>query len=443
MNPNHRLITTMIALLSVCLGSSLSAYPLDGEEESGIRRLEGYRLKQEAPTGAKLRQGQLWNVADVKLSLLDYQGPDFDTLPQDPALNSALTGMLSKRDPSYSMVLVDFSDASNLRWAGLRPDLRQNPGSVGKLLCMTALFHALQEVFPNPADRARVLKTAEVKAGDWVINESHKVPKWNALLRQNISAVTTQNDIFRLSEWVDHAISASANGAGAVIWREAMLLRQFGKAYPIDEETRIAFFKTTPKAQLSKLARDVITEPLIAAGIDTNKLQQGSFFTSSGKRIVPGITSFGTTRELARLLFRMEQGKLVDAWSSLQMKKYMYLTKNRYRYSYAPELNDKAIFFKSGSLYSCRPIVEGETSRCGKYMGNKENLMNSVAVVEGPTAESPKYIATLMSNVMEVNSAWDHSRIGAATDAMIVTRKAQTLKETASEKEISDSGRSE
>jgi hypothetical protein len=107
---------------------------------------------------------------------------------------------------------------------------------------------------------------------------------------------------------------------------------------------------------------------------------------------------------------------------------------------YAPELKDAAVFFKSGSLYSCKPE---EGFRCDKYMGNARNMMNSVTIVQGPTEQDPHYIAVLMSNVLKVNSAWDHSRIAAAVDAMVRTRQPQTLRETASEKELSEAGKSE
>ena len=437
----------MKTILSICLGLTLaitcepaSAYPLDGEEESGIRRLEGYRLVQKSESGAKLAAGQLWSGSEIRLNLLDYDGPDFDALEQDETLAAALNNMLRKRDPSYSMVLVDFSDAENIRWAGLRPDLIQNPGSVGKLLCMAALFHALAQTFPDTDERAMVLKTAVSRAGDWVNNEIHIVPKWDDEAQRNRFSVLNENDRFRLSEWIDHAISASANGAGTIIWREAMAIRHFGRDYPGSEEARQAFFSSTPKSELTAIARAVITEPLIEAGIDLKNLQQGSFFTGNSKRKVPGTVSFATPRELARLLFRIEQGRLVDEWSSLQMKKYMYLTKRRYRYSYAPELNNQAIFFKSGSLYSCRPE---ENFKCAKYMGNYQNLMNSVAAVEGRQESDPRYIAVLMSNVLKFNSAWDHSRIAAATHELVRTGKPQVLKETATAKEVAESGKSD
>ncbi|NQV86805.1 MAG: hypothetical protein HQ492_06990 [Woeseiaceae bacterium] len=433
----RNLMPAILLSIAPCV---LSAHPLDGYQESGIRRLQGYLLAQDTPGAAKLWPGQLLGGAEITLSLKNYTGPDFDELPEDAELASFLAKTLRQRDPSYSMVLVDMTNPDSVRWAGLRPDVKQNAGSVGKLICMAALFHALAEAFPDPEDRARVLRESVSPAGTWVSNETHKVPKWNEQLQRNVHSVIVPADEFRLSEWLDHAISASANGAGSIIWREAMLIRHFGAEYPKSFEESEQFFKETPKLKLAELAQGLVTEPLAAAGIDTSSLQQGSFWTTNSKNKVPGRVSFATPRELARLVFRIEEGRLVDSWSSLQMKKYMYLTKRRYRYSYAPELGSSAVFFKSGSLYSCKPE---EGFRCDKYMGNDRNLMNSVAVVEGIGESEPHYLAVLMSNVLKFNSAWDHSRIAAAVHETIRTNVPQTLREDASEKEMLDSGKSD
>ncbi|HSG91403.1 MAG TPA: hypothetical protein VLA56_19460 [Pseudomonadales bacterium] len=435
---------TLIAALMLCLGAEAGAYPLDGQEDTGIRRLEGYRLAQEAKSGPKLTSGQLLSTADIRLRLLDYSGPDFDELPQDPDLAAFLAATLAPRDPSYTMVIVDLTDPARIRWAGLRPDLQQNAGSVGKLVTMAGFFMALRDAFPDTAERARILRETSVRAGDWIGVEQHKVPKWQADTGLNASSVIVPADEFRLSEWLDHAISASANGAGAIVWREAMLLRHFGSAYPVTEEARTRFFAQTPKAELGALALATMTDPLREAGIDTANLQQGSLWTANAKAKIPGSRSFATARELTRVAFRIEQGRLVDEWSSLEMKKYLYMTKRRYRYAYAPELARSAVYFKSGSLYSCKAE---EGFRCGKYMGNDRNLMNSVAIVEGDGASDREpqlhYIATLMSNVLRFNSAWDHARIAAAVHETLRTRQIQTLQEAASARTIEESGKSE
>jgi hypothetical protein len=165
-------IFTSVLLLSL-LPCTLPAYPLDGEEESGIRRLQGFLLAEQTPGAAKLWAGQLLGTGQIKLRLAGYDGPDFDELPEDPQLAGFLAQTLRQRDPSYAMVLVDMSDAEQLRWAGLRPDVKQNAGSVGKLVCMAALFHALAEAFPDTEDRARVLRDSVSPAGSWVSNEIH------------------------------------------------------------------------------------------------------------------------------------------------------------------------------------------------------------------------------------------------------------------------------
>lgn len=433
-----------IALCAALLTCSAFAYsyPLDQGAGSGIRRLAGYQAAQQAEKGPKLPKGALLAGQDISLSLSSYAGPDFDAVPADAVLQGALEGALKQRDPSYAVVLVDYSDPSTIRWAGIQPDLRNNAGSVGKLLCMIGLFDSLARAFPALEDRARILREVELKAGDWVIGDHHQVPRFDPETGTNSFAVLKPDDVFRLSEWIDHAISVSANGAGSVIWREAMLLRHFGRRYPQTWQQSEAFFATTPKSELSHLALQVVEEPLRQARIDTDSIKQGSFWTKYGKQQVPGTQSYASPRELARISFRLEQGRLVDSWSSLEMKKYLYMTKRRYRYVYAPELHSAAVFFKSGSLYQCVPE---EGFRCGKYMGNKQNMMNSVTLIEAPAGavDARRYLVSLMSNVLRFNSAWDHARIGAAIDEIVRTRKTTAIADQGSAGQMLDAGRSD
>jgi len=412
------------------------AYPLDGQDDSGIRRLEGYRIAQSLPAGEKLTPGALLSKDEISLRLVGLEVPDFDELPEDAELAQALRELFAGRDPSYAVVVVDFSDPTAISWAGLRPDTRQNVGSVGKIITMTGLFHVLAEAFPDIADRRRVLATTVVRGGNWVTGDEHSVPTFDPAIERNRFARLRESDEFRLSEWLDHAVSASANGAGSVVWREAILIRAFGERYPVSFEESEAFFNGTPKAELTRMSLAIMTEPLAAIGIDTEQMRQGSFWTGASQQRVPGTTSFATPRELARWMFRLEQGRIVDAWSSLEMKKYLYMTKRRYRYIYAPELNASAAFFKSGSLYSCVPE---EGYQCARYMGNGRNFMNSVATIETPAGD-PEYAYTvaMISNVLKFNSAWDHSRFAAAIHEMVQTRQTVTVREAARPGEIAE-----
>jgi hypothetical protein len=99
------------------------------------------------------------------------------------------------------------------------------------------------------------------------------------------------------------------------------------------------------------------------------------------------------------------------------MKKLMYFTRRRYRYASSPALDSAAVYFKSGSLYSCNP-----GSRCRKYMGDKKNILNSVAIVESP-ARDPQpcvYLVALCSNVLKINSAVEHQTIATEIEEMIL-----------------------
>jgi len=102
----------------------------------------------------------------------------------------------------------------------------------------------------------------------------------------------------------------------------------------------------------------------------------------------------------------MERGKLVDPWSSLQIKRLLYLSDVRIRYASQPALADSAVYFKSGSLYSCRfePGFD-----CRKYHGNAKNYMNSIASVESEEdGKSLHYIAVVLSNVLRKDSTDVH-----------------------------------
>ena len=201
-----------------------------------------------------------------------------------------------------------------------------------------------------------------------------------------------------------------------MVLREAMLLRHFGKAYPPSAEQAGAFFAKS-RSDLQALLAETIQQPVTRAGLELNQLRQGSFFTRTGKHKVPGTSSHASPRSLMELMVRMEQGRLVDPFSSLEIKRLLYVTERRIRYASSPALRNAAVYFKSGSLYSCKPEPD---FKCRKYMGNKKNLMNSVAVVESP-AGAPRmvYIMTLMSNVLRQNSAVRHQTVGTWVQRMV------------------------
>jgi len=72
-----------------------------------------------------------------------------------------------------------------------------------------------------------------------------------------------------------------------------------------------------------------------------------------------------------------------------------------------------AVYFKSGSLFECRPEPG---YHCGQYRGNLTNLMHSVAIVE---SGKKIYLVAMMSNVLKVNSAVEHQTIAGEIERLI------------------------
>jgi hypothetical protein len=215
-------------------------------------------------------------------------------------------------------------------------------------------------------------------------------------------------------------LSASSNAAASMIMEQAMLLRHFGRDYPVTPEARQKFFDKTPRRELARLLTATFIDPLRRNGIDPSQFRQGSFFTHTGKRRVPGTSSYATTRELMHFLLLMEQGKLVDEFTSRELKRLLYVTERRIRYASSPALNRAAVYFKSGSLYACRP-EPGFT--CRKYRGNKQNLMNSTAIIEAPAGKpNLYYLVTLTSNVLRKNSAVDHQTLATSIHRLMESR---------------------
>jgi len=407
----------LLCLLLLSLARMSYAYPIDGYDETGIRRLDYYRLAQtDEIQGKKLFEGAMLNRADVVPRLLGQSG-------ELPAANAEIGKQLATLIPSepdrYSISVLDLSDPSNPIYAEHNGGYRANVGSVGKVLVALALFTKLRDVYPDDIERRKdILRNTQITADEFTIKDHHKVRFWDVGAQKIEQRSIKVGDTGNLYEYLDWALSPSSNAAAAMIQRELLLLSHFGTDYPVSEERSQDFLNNTKKTQLGEIFRDAMDAPLIEVGIDTEKLRQGSFFTRTGKNRVPGTSSYGNPKQLIKLLYLMETGQLIDPFTSTEMKRLMYLTERRIRYASHPNLHPYAIYFKTGSLYSCQP-EEGFT--CGKYQGNKRNILASLAIIEAP-AENPQYhyLVAVQSNVLRVNSAVAHQTLASRIHKLIV-----------------------
>ena len=390
------------------LPQAAAGYPLYGSEERGIRRLEQARLAHEGQIeGRKKVKGELLALEQVDLRLL---GGDLKLPAPDPELTKKIRGLLGDKAGRYGLSVLDLSDPSKPRYAEVNGGQKQNPGSVGKIVVATALFQALADTYPNDEiRRLAVLRDTVVTADDFIIRDGHKVRLWDPEAKVLTRRPLQIGDKGSLWEYLDWMMSASSNAAAATVMKHALLLAHYGKDYPVSDAEGARFFEETPKKELGALLTRTLQEPLARSGIDLGQFRQGSLFTRTGKKKVPGTSSYATSREMMNFMLRLEQGRIVDAFSSREIKRLLYMTERRIRYASSPALRDSAVYFKSGSLYSCAPE---EGFKCRKYHGNKKNYMNSLAVVETPAGE-PRlfYMVTLMSNVLRKNSAVDHQTL--------------------------------
>jgi len=409
----------ILLLIFLTISQAFCWYPIDGYKWTGIRRLLRLSLIIEGKLkGTKPPAGALKSFNDIKLNLMNARGDSLVQLPAvDPALQKQIDALFPNRHESYSIAVLDITPGKPIRFAKRQEDRQFPPGSVGKLAIVAGLFTELKNIYPDSTEKRReLLRKRMVVADKWIHVDTHEVPVFDPETNTSKFRPAREGDVFSLYEWVDHTLSASANSAASIVWKEVMLMRAYGKNYPPTREQEKEFFEKTKKSELTEIAMSVVNDPLQAIGISEEEWHLGSFFTNTGKRLVPGSGgSLGTPIGLIKYLIALERGKIVDAWSSLEIKRLMYMTAKRIRYASSPALTNCAVYFKSGSQYKCKPE---EGFKCGKYMGNVENYMNSVAIVEHP--EGRTYLVALMSNVLKKNSAVEHQTIATYVDRILV-----------------------
>jgi hypothetical protein len=398
---------------------SARAYPLDGYEDTGIVRLEAYRIAQQNSDGEVLPFGAMLATRSIGLSLTD--APDFAIPPVNKEFSASLVEVLGVDAGGYGVAVLDLTDPTRPVYAAHQEERMMNPASVGKVLVAVGFFQALADAYPGDLGaRQKILFDTTVAANSFIRRDHHEVPFWafgdEVIERRPI----VESDAANLWTWLDWMLSPSSNAAGSVVLQQAMLLQHFGKAYPVSLEQAESYYDDTSPARLRADLVGVLQDSLRRSGLNPGQLRQGSFFTREGRARVPGGKSWASSRAWMDLLVTMEKGQLVDPWSSAQIKKLLYLTEHRIRYASTPELDGAAVFYKSGSLYKCRP-EKGFV--CRNYAGNQWNFMNSIAIVES-IRRSPKlrYAVVVNSNVLRKDAVGEHRALAARIHRLLEER---------------------
>ncbi len=414
----HLNIVSVLLFLTALSPVMVQAYPLDGYNDTGIRRTEGARLANEGIIpDIKQPPGALLTTEQVDLRLLGHK--NFQIPDPDPVLSAQIKELLGEHVDAYGIAVLDLTDVNSPRFAVHRGDHKQNVGSVGKLLVALGIFQALADTWPGDnAQRIGVLKNTLVTADKFSQSDHHTIRIFD-LENKKLTRKTMQiGDQGSQWEFLDWMLSVSSNAAAAMNQRQGMLMTQYGKDFQPSETEIKRFFKETPAKEKTAIYQKTFWEPVTRNGLDIDQLRQGSFFTREGKRQVNGGgDSYATASQLLQFLVKMEQGVLVDEFSSRQLKRLLYLTERRIRYASSPALTNSAVYYKSGSLYQCK---KEEGFKCGAYKGNVRNYMNSVAIVESPPEEGNLYyMVVVISNVLRKNSAVEHQTLGTRIHRLI------------------------
>ncbi|MBF0308484.1 MAG: serine hydrolase [Magnetococcales bacterium] len=384
-------------ILLLLLPGLAQGYPLD-DEIMGIRRLPGFRPGSSYSVEALLMPpGALRGRESIVLHLTEEQARSGELGRRDEALSGVLKRVLGANG-DCSAVLLDYTRGRERQWAGVAEEQPGAPASVGKLLVVLSLFHELARVRPEVAKRVELLRGRLVAGGEWLRGDDHTIPLYQAAEDRVIWRQAEETERFSLMEWLDHLFTASSNAAANVVWKEALLMRRFGEAYPPDEASEAAFFR---QSGLWEEVRRGLSEAMAAAELSSEAFRVGNFWTRRARERVPGGGgSTATARELARFLLRLEQGRLVDEWSSLEMKRLLYFTGRRHRFAAGESLAGSALYYKGGSL-----------------PGPRETVMNAVSLVESPARSGSgqrRYLVTLLCRLPTGEAESTLQRLGDA-----------------------------
>ncbi len=388
----------------------LSAYPIDGYRTTKIARLLYLQKLKGSGKLTRIPAGAMHNLDYVQLNLKKHSNKSIeDFLVKDEELSKKIQRVLPKGN--YSISVLDMTDADHIKYAAINENKGYQPGSVGKLVVLTAFFTNLKKIYPNSWNkRVDLLINKRVDSRYWGVGDHHTIPVYDIEKDKLTKRKVIASDEFSLYEWLDHMVSVSNNGAASIVYRETVLMSVFGKDYPsLTSEQAEDFFKSIKKDSLRNLSHSIINDPLRDLGITKDEWRLGGPFTrnASGK-MGRKEGSQATPKGLMKFLIQLEQGNIVDKETSLEMKRLIYLTDRRIRYAYSPKLKDAAVYYKSGSYYS---------GGGGKYMGTKFNYMNSVIIVEQPNGT--KYAVCLMTNILGKNSANDHYYLAGKIDDIL------------------------
>jgi len=209
------------------------AYPLDAYPETGIRRIEAARLAVLGKMRGRLQPAGALLPANL-MDLRQLDQPDLKLPEPDPEFTARVVRLLGDKTDRYGIAVLDLSDIDHPRYAEHRADFRQNVGSVGKIAAAVAVFQALADNYPDDIEaRKRVLRETIITADEFIQKDHHEVRIWHPETGALSFRPLQKGDQGSLWEFLDWTLSISSNAAASMVMKNAMLLKYFGRDYPV------------------------------------------------------------------------------------------------------------------------------------------------------------------------------------------------------------------
>ncbi|NNF18607.1 MAG: hypothetical protein HKN61_02425, partial [Flavobacteriaceae bacterium] len=145
MRTQFLLISTFFILTS--LGMFL--YPIDGYDRSGITRLlQIQKFQEDSVPYTRIPKGAYLEMDEIRLNLLSRQGDSMqELLTEDRSFAERINKLFPGK--GYSATVMDITKPDSLRYSAYRENIGYQPGSVGKLAVLIALFDQLAKLCPE------------------------------------------------------------------------------------------------------------------------------------------------------------------------------------------------------------------------------------------------------------------------------------------------------
>ncbi len=129
--------------------------------------------------------------------------------------------------------------------------------------------------------------------------------------------------------------------------------------------------------------------------------------------------SYGTARELMRYLLRLEQGRLVDVFSSREIKRLIYLTEVASATPSSPAL---AAVGRVLQVRLAVPVRERSRLQLQAVRGQRQELheFDGDRRVTGRRTQAVLH-RTLVTNILRKNSAGEHQALAIRLQQLILT----------------------